>query len=629
MKSSIYLAWGVVFMAFMHGSNCLLAQISTEEMPFGLIHNIDLNQLESHYVYVPENKLKQETEPVEFPMQVGVSLVVDMVFSHHAIASPLPDGGVLWQLKLTVPGAENLGMVFSEFNIAENDKFFIYDETGQHYIGAFTSANNSESGLFSTHILPASSLILEYYSNNVTKQAPGFIIDEMIYIWSDQVLKESASKIGSSGPCNVNINCEEGLSWQKQKRGVARILLRSGTSWFNCTGTLINNTSQTNIPYFLTSDHCGPNSSEADLAVWQFYFNYEYPFCNDSLKAPNNNMLTGAKIKAKAPISQGTDFKLLLLNDVPQASWKPYYNGWSRSTSSPDTGVGIHHPSGDAKKISTFVKPLISTTFTGGMPLGYWRVEWSPTPSGHGVTEGGSSGSPLFDANGLITGTLTGGSASCTSPTLPDFYGKFHLHWDANGETDNKILSKWLDPGNLNPEWLYGRDPNAATNFVLVEIFPPKSGMVTGAGYYASDEMVILAAQPTDSFFFLHWKNQFGQIVSVNQEYQFIMPENEIVLSAVFTNIQSNDSLPRPAYNIEISPIPASDYISLYFTHSAGDASISLTTISGQKIKQLSIKDTHQNPLSRIDLNELNSGIYILSVIANGRLSSHKIIVTK
>jgi hypothetical protein len=626
MKNSIYWVWGIVLMASLLGGNHIMAQISTEEVPYGILNKVELNRLESHYVYISENRLKQEKDPTEYPMQAGVSLPVNMIFSKNATSTTLADGGVLWQLKLTVPGAENLGLVFSEFTIDEGDKFFIYDETGKHYIGAFTSANNTTMGLFSTHILPTSSLILEYYSQNPSNPAPDFIIDEMIYIWSDHTMEKTALETGSSGSCNVDINCEEGSLWQKQKRGVARILLRSGTSWFNCTGTLINNTSQTNIPYFLTSDHCGPNSSEEDLAVWQFYFNNEYPFCNDSLiAAPNNMMITGAEIKSKAPISQGTDFKLLLLNDTPLASWKPYYNGWSRLTKSPVSGVSIHHPSGDVKKISTFVKPLISSTFTGGMPLGYWRVEWSPTVSGHGITEGGSSGSPIFDTNGLIIGTLTGGSASCTSPTLPDYYGKFHLHWQANGEATDKALSFWLDPGNLNPDWLNGRDPDTAIHLVIVDIFPPQSGLVTGAGFYGTNEQVILTAQPADSYYFLHWKNQFDQIVSLNPEYQFLMPETEIVLTAVFTN----DSLPSTTYSIEISPNPASEFLNLIFKHSAGDAHISMFTISGQKVKEFTTKDTQQNTMAKIDLTDLNSGFYILSITVNNILSTHKIIVNK
>ena len=43
---------------------------------------------------------------------------------------------------------------------------------------------------------------------------------------------------------------------------------------------------------------------------------------------------------------------------------------------------------------------------------------------GEGATEGGSSGSPLVNADtGKVVGVLTGGFSSCAQP-LPDYYGR-------------------------------------------------------------------------------------------------------------------------------------------------------------------------------------------------------------
>jgi PKD repeat protein len=77
-------------------------------------------------------------------------------------------------------------------------------------------------------------------------------------------------------------------------------------------------------------------------------------------------------------------------------------------------------------------------------------VTWTANANGHGVTEGGSSGSPLFDNSGNIIGTLTGGSSYCTALSAPDQYGKMAFHWANNGTTAIEQLKPWLDPANLN-----------------------------------------------------------------------------------------------------------------------------------------------------------------------------------
>ena len=70
-------------------------------------------------------------------------------------------------------------------------------------------------------------------------------------------------------------------------------------------------------------------------------------------------------------------------------------------------------------KISTFgdhpVKTTtwIDNTFTAGAPDAHWNVIFDKTTNGHSITEGGSSGSPLFNENKQIVGTLTGGNSTC------------------------------------------------------------------------------------------------------------------------------------------------------------------------------------------------------------------------
>lgn len=622
------MAFRTLFLLFFLATRPLLAQISTQELPYSHRYNLSLPATEPLVVHFEESMIDKEVYRQEFPMFAGVSIPVNERFSRKAHPTLLPDGSVLWHVMISVPGAKALGIVFSDFHMQGNDKLFIFDDTKKHHIGAFTQANHSNHGNFSTQILPASTLFIEYHTQNTSlTHPPDFTIEEIVYLTDDTFFQPPGESGKSSGECNVNVNCPEGQMWQKQKRGVARILLRQQSSWFNCTGSLINNTANDGTPYFLTSDHCGSSASNEDLQVWQFYFNYEYADCPNNGDTPNTRMLTGATLIAKAPISQGSDFKLLLLNDDVPLNWNPYFNGWSVSSRDPQEGTGIHHPSGDPKKISTYTNPLQQATFTGGMPNGYWKVVWEETESGHGVTEGGSSGSPIFDQHGLIAGTLTGGGASCANPTQPDYYGKFYRHWIANGDAPEKKLQPWLDPAEENPEQLFGYDPNTITNFVIVEIDPPLSGTIEGAGYYAQEENVSLSALPDNEFRFIEWTNEEGQTVSTSEEYQFSMPEDEVVLTAHFTDKVNIDSYHELTQNIQIYPNPAQDIIKIKFAEINEPMQITLTSPTGQMVTAPALINPWEEHVYEISLNQVGPGIYFLNFETSKSSTTKKIVV--
>ena len=89
-----------------------------------------------------------------------------------------------------------------------------------------------------------------------------------------------------------------------------------------------------------------------------------------------------------------------------------------------------------------------------------WQIEaWERLTT----TEGGSSGSGLWDENHRIVGQLHGGQAACGN-SINDYYGKFSMSWDGNGSTSSASrLSDWLDPQNTGVSTLDGWDPNAVT----------------------------------------------------------------------------------------------------------------------------------------------------------------------
>lgn len=134
------------------------------------------------------------------------------------------------------------------------------------------------------------------------------------------------------------------------------------------------------------------------------------------------------------------DFALLRLNQIPQQTQQNLV-GWDRTLSQTSNSVfGIHHPQGDFQKISQGnLQPN-----DPNLPFMH-LVKWS---ANQGITENGSSGSPLFNGNRLMIGHLSGGFSTCFNPTLTDYYARFAAAWDGPPSGSNQLnrLSDWLAP---------------------------------------------------------------------------------------------------------------------------------------------------------------------------------------
>lgn len=391
--------------------------------------------------------------------RMAVAVKAGMNTDNSGTWTDIGRGEKIWTLKIHIKGAKGLGVYYDQFHLPEGAKLFLYNEDQSKVIGAFTSANNPiDIPNFATEMIEGESVTLEYFQPAFVKEKPIIQIGEIAYAYRG--LKElSVEKVNESDACQVNVNCSEGAAWQNHKRSVAKIVLKQGASYYLCTGSVLNNASQDGKPYFLTAEHCGVSSTAADFNQWVFYFNYEASGCTNPTSAPASQTITGCVKRASAGDgggNTGSDFKLLEFNSAIPSTYNVYYAGWNRADIGAASGVSIHHPSGDIKKISTYTSALTSTSWGGSVANTHWRVVWSATANGHGVTEGGSSGSPIFDNNGRIVGDLTGGGSYCTATSSPDSYGKLAYSWASNGTTSDKQLKPWLDPANTGITTLDG-----------------------------------------------------------------------------------------------------------------------------------------------------------------------------
>ena len=247
-----------------------------------------------------------------------------------------------------------------------------------------------------------------------------------------------AAKINESDPCNLDANCYSDNA--QERNAVARMLFTKNGGSYLCTGTLMNDAQNSFKPYFLTANHCISTQTVASSLETRWF--YRSPSCNSGTLQSSTVRKTGGAQLLYA--SGTTDTAFMLLNDTPPGG--SLFAGWSANTVAAGTSVvGLHHPSGDLLKISfgavnsqANCQPTTGSGFQcSGTSGNYYRVSWS-----QGTTEGGSSGSALFQG-GYVVGTLYGGSATCTNRSAYDYYGRFDVAYNA-------AIKAWLNPASTS-----------------------------------------------------------------------------------------------------------------------------------------------------------------------------------
>lgn len=453
MKSSLKLLLSVIIVISF--SAVSFSQISQKGVPssFSLSEKL-LNISDLHEISMPiVNVQELITEDLindskkDRPWRFGKNIDVNIDLINQGIKETLSNGNIIYRIAISSQGAKSINLTYSNFRIPDGAKLFIYNENKSQIIGAFTSFNNQEDKLFATTLVNGDKIILEYEEPVNVDFKGEIVISTVTHAYRG--VSDFSKAFGGSGSCNVNVACPQSIPMHDQVNSA--VMLVTGSSGF-CSGALINNQNNDGTPYVLTADHCFKNPSTVI-----FWFNWQSATCNNPSSSPSYQSMTGATTKARWAAS---DMWLMQINNSIPASYNPFFAGWNRTSSLPTNEKvwGIHHPSGDIKKISWSSSGLSTTTYLQNSVPGngtHWRVtKWDDGTT----TEGGSSGSPLFDSNGNIIGQLHGGHASCSSNTS-DWYGKLSVSWNGGGTSATSLVN-WLAPLDTSSLVLSGKNPN-------------------------------------------------------------------------------------------------------------------------------------------------------------------------
>lgn len=400
-------------------------------------------------------QVEGKSRPLAFAVTAALPLGLDAGLWDEA-----EPGVARWRMRVASSGALDLAVQFSKFELPADAALWIYDDAGALVQGPYTSADRNAAGGLWTALVPGAAAVLELRVPAAARDAVQLQLAQVQHAFID-IAKVDETVAAKSGSCNIDVICTDGNNWRPEIRSAARITLTVGGSSFLCSGQMVNNTSFNRAPLFLTANHCGiDNATVANSVV--VYWNYQAPVCGGAQKGSLAQNQSGSALLAG---DVGTDFTLLRLNAVPPAGYNVYYAGWNASGAVPQSGVAIHHPSGDEKRISTYTAPAVAgnvciegSTSNCTREVKAWQVNWT-----RGTTEEGSSGGGLWDQNHRLVGTLSGGAASCSTPGGDDYFARLAAGFTANSASNGQ-LKAWLDPTSTGANTVTGLDTALTAN---------------------------------------------------------------------------------------------------------------------------------------------------------------------
>lgn len=249
---------------------------------------------------------------------------------------------------------------------------------------------------------------------------------------------------GKSLPCHEDVMCWSSIVDSAARDAVGVIGFIDSGSLFacNCSGTLLNDLDDaTVVPYFLTAYHCLHTQAQVDDSevVWGWQRDECGGLVPDFYDLESN---LGGTLLATNDTDDGNDMSFIRLNGSVQPGVA--LAGWT--TEDIDDGYGIHHPAGDLKSF-VWLDDEDECPFCDAcgdlFDYDYFTMEI-------GLTEGGSSGSGLFNIDGQLNGQLRG--RCCVVPACADgeflcedvdeynsYYGEF--------EETYPQISYWLSLG--------------------------------------------------------------------------------------------------------------------------------------------------------------------------------------
>ena len=209
----------------------------------------------------------------ERKMRVGVvkELSVPMEFAHERMAARQAfgatylrsDGSFDWAGVIRSNGASAARVHITGLDLPEGTELYVYTRDGMAF-GPYTGRGPNDTGEFWTNTVAGSELVLQLHG--AAEGVAQFTISGYGYLTEEFAMGRNLKPVTQAGnvPCSFNASCvvdaacvATNTAVGTAANAVAHILFASGAYLYICTGGLVaDSDAATNVPYFLSANHC-------------------------------------------------------------------------------------------------------------------------------------------------------------------------------------------------------------------------------------------------------------------------------------------------------------------------------------------------------------------------------------
>lgn len=97
----------------------------------------------------------------DHPMRFAVQAAVHFTLENSGTWQTLSDGSRLWRLRIDSPGAVNLSLAITRFEMPEGAKLWIYDPSHEEVQGPYTERNRNKTGGLFTPLIRGDVIVVE------------------------------------------------------------------------------------------------------------------------------------------------------------------------------------------------------------------------------------------------------------------------------------------------------------------------------------------------------------------------------------------------------------------------------------------------------------------------------------